>query len=62
MPHKAPGDLNQGHSPSCTFLSAFPTSASPEGQGLVFQCLESISEHTQSNPSISSGFFARCTG
>lgn len=27
---------NQGHSPSCTFLSAFPTSASPERQELVF--------------------------
>lgn len=36
---------------SCTFLSAFSTD-SPGRQGLLFQCLESISEHTQSNSSL----------
>lgn len=54
--------LNQGHSPNCTFLSAFPTSASPERQGLLFQCLEGISEHTQSSHSLPSGLVSRCTG
>lgn len=56
------GGLKQGHSPSRTFLSAFLTSASPEGQGLVFQCLEGISEHAQSNPSLPLGLLARCAG